>query len=183
VFCGSSAGARPEYTEAARALGQALLRRGLSLVYGGASRGLMGTVADTVLAGGGQVLGVMPRRLAGKEIVHAGLTELVVVDSMYERKRLMFERSNAFVTLPGGFGTLDELAEALTMSQLGLHAKPFGLYDVAGFFAPLVAFFDHAVAERFVRPEHRALVTVDTDPDRLLDALATAPVPSISKWL
>jgi uncharacterized protein (TIGR00730 family) len=184
VFCGSSAGARPEYATAARGMGEALLRRGLTLVYGGASSGLMGIVADTVLAGGGQVLGVMPRGLARKEILHAGLTELAVVDSMYERKRLMFERSDAFVTLPGGFGTLDELAEALTMSQLGLHAKPSGLLDVAGFYAPLIAFLDHAVAERFVRTEHRALVLVETDPDRLLDAIAEARPPApIGKWL
>jgi uncharacterized protein (TIGR00730 family) len=183
VFCGSSAGARPEYLAAARAMGEALVRGGLTLVYGGASRGLMGAVADSVLRQGGKVVGVMPGSLGRKEIVHEGLTELLIVDSLAERKRLMFERSDAFVTLPGGFGTLDELAEVLTMSQLGLHAKPSGLLDVAGFFDPLVAYFDRAVAERFVRPEHRALVMVDDDPDRLLATLAAARPPTVGKWV
>ena len=183
VFCGSSPGARPEYAAAAQAMGEALARRGLTLVYGGASRGLMGVLADTVLGRGGTVVGVMPKALGRAEITHAGLTELVIVDSMYERKRLMFERSDAFVTLPGGFGTLDELAEVLTMSQLGIHAKPCGLLDVAGFFDPLIAFFDRAVAERFVRPEHRALVTVGDDPELLLDELAKAAPPPLPKWL
>jgi hypothetical protein len=183
VFCGSSPGGREEYATVARAMGQALARRGLTLVYGGASRGLMGVLADTVLGMGGRVIGVMPRPLARAEIVHAGLSELLIVDSMYERKRLMFERSDAFVTLPGGFGTLDELAEVLTMSQLGLHAKPCGLLNVAGFFDPLIAFLDRAVAERFVRPEHRALVTVGDDPDALLDTLAAAPSSAVEKWL
>ena len=183
VFCGSSPGGRPEYLAAARALGQALARRGLTLVYGGASRGLMGVVADTVLGLGGTVVGVMPRLLARAEIVHDRLSELVIVESMYERKRLMFERADAFVTLPGGFGTLDELAEVLTMSQLGLHAKPCGLLDVAGFFDPLIAFFDRTVTERFVRPEHRALITVGDEPERLLDALAALPPAAVEKWL
>jgi uncharacterized protein (TIGR00730 family) len=183
VFCGSSPGARPEYAVAARALGQALARRGLTLVYGGASRGLMGAVADAVLAAGAPVVGVIPKALAREEIAHAGLTELLVVESLYDRKRLMFERADAFVTLPGGFGTLDELAEVLTMSQLGLHTKPCGLLDVAGFFEPLVAYFDRTVTERFVRPEHRALVTVGDDPDRLLDALERYQPPAIGKWL
>jgi uncharacterized protein (TIGR00730 family) len=164
-------------------MGQALARRGLTLVYGGASRGLMGVLADTVLGQGGTVIGVMPRGLARAEIAHAGLTEMHLVDSMYERKRLMFERADAFVTLPGGFGTVDELAEVLTMSQLGLLAKPCGLLDVAGFFDPLIAFFDRAVAERFLRPEHRALISVGEDPDRLLDALAVARPVAVEKWL
>jgi uncharacterized protein (TIGR00730 family) len=183
VFCGSSPGGRPEYLAAARALGETLARRGLTLVYGGASRGLMGVVADTVLGLGGTVVGVMPRLLARAEIVHDRLSELLIVESMYERKRLMFERADAFVTLPGGFGTLDELAEVLTMSQLGLQAKPCGLLDVAGFFEPLIAFFDRAVTERFVRPEHRALITVGDDPERLLDALAALPTIAVEKWL
>jgi uncharacterized protein (TIGR00730 family) len=183
VFCGSSSGARPAYAEAARALAGALARRGLTLVYGGASRGLMGTLADAALAAGVPVVGVIPRALARAEIAHAGLTELAIVDSLYERKRLMFERADAFVTLPGGFGTLDELAEALTMSQLGLHAKPCGLLDVDGFFDPLIAFFDRSVSERFVRPEHRALVTVEDDPDRLLEALERPQPPAVVKWM
>jgi len=184
VSCGSSPGARPAYLAAARAVGEALARRGLTLIYGGASCGLMGALADTVLGLGGRVVGVMPRGLARAEIVHSGLTELVLVDSLYERKRLMFEKADAFLTLPGGFGTLDELAEVLTMSQLGLHAKPCGLLDVAGFFAPLLAYLDRAVADRFLRPEHRALVMVGGDPDRLLDLLAGATPPAaVEKWL
>jgi uncharacterized protein (TIGR00730 family) len=183
VFCGSSPGARPEYTTAARAMGETLARRGLTLIYGGASRGLMGTLADAALGAGAPVVGVIPRALSRAEIAHDGLTELVVVDSLYERKRLMFERADAFVTLPGGFGTLDELAEVLTMSQLGLHAKPCGLLDVGGFFDPLMKFFDRLRFERFVRPEHRALITVGDDPDRLLDALERATPPTVTKWL
>jgi uncharacterized protein (TIGR00730 family) len=183
VFCGSSPGARPEYAAAARAMAGALARRGLALVYGGAARGLMGTLADAALAAGVPVVGVLPRPLAREEIAHAGLTELVIVDSLYDRKRLMFERADAFVTLPGGFGTLDELAEVLTMSQLGLHAKPCGLLDVGGFFDPLIAFLDRAVGERFVRPEHRALVTVGEDPDRLLEALEGFQPPAVGKWM
>jgi uncharacterized protein (TIGR00730 family) len=184
VFCGASPGGDPEYLAVARATGQALARRGQTLIYGGASRGLMGAVADSALAAGGQVIGVMPRLLAGPEIAHTGLTELVLVDSMYDRKRLMFERADAFVTLPGGFGTLDELAEVLTMSQLGLHAKPCGLLDVRGFFDPLLAYLDRAVTERFLRLEHRELVVVGSDPERLLDALAAlAPPVPVGKWL
>jgi uncharacterized protein (TIGR00730 family) len=182
VFCGSSSGARPEYSTAAQAMGQALARRGLALIYGGASRGLMGVLADAVLAARGAVVGVIPRPLARAEIAHAGLDELLIVDSLYERKRLMFERADGFVTLPGGFGTLDELAEALTMSQLGLHTKPSGLLDVAGFFDPFIAFLDRATTEGFVRPDHRALLTVESDPDRLLDALERARPPAVGKW-
>jgi uncharacterized protein (TIGR00730 family) len=183
VFCGSSAGARPEYAAAARAVAGALVRRGLTLIYGGASRGLMGELADAVLAGGGRVIGVMPRKLERRELLHQGLTELLVVESLAERKREMFARADAFVTLPGGFGTLDELAEVLTMSQLGLHAKPCGLLDVAGYFTPLLAFLDGAVSERFVRAEHRALVIADDDPERLLDRLEAAPPVTTEKWL
>jgi uncharacterized protein (TIGR00730 family) len=183
VFCGSSPGARPEFRAAAQAVAEVLARRRLTLVYGGASVGLMGELADAALAKGADVIGVMPRGLARKEIAHAGLTELVIVDSLHERKQQMFERSDAFVALPGGFGTLDELTEALTMSQLGIHAKPCGLLDVAGFFDPLVAYFDRAVAERFLRPEHRALVVVDTDPDRLIDRLLLHQPPTAEKWL
>jgi uncharacterized protein (TIGR00730 family) len=182
VFCGSSPGSRPEYGVMARTVGETLARRGLTLIYGGASRGLMGVLADAALGAGASVVGVIPRPLARAEIAHGGLTELVVVDSLYERKRVMFERADAFVTLPGGFGTLDELAEALTMSQLGLHAKPCGLLDVAGFFDPLIAFFDRARDERFVRPEHRALVIVERDPDRLLDALERTQPPAVGKY-
>lgn len=183
VFCGASPGGRPEYLAAARQVGALLARRGLTLVYGGASVGLMGAIADTVLAAGGSVFGVMPRGLGPREVTHAGLTELAVVDSLAERKQMMFARADAFITLPGGFGTLDELAEVLTMSQLGLHAKPCGLLNVAGFFDPLVAQLDRAVADRFLRPEHRALVLVDDHPERLLAALETHRPARVGKWL
>jgi uncharacterized protein (TIGR00730 family) len=172
VFCGSSSGNQPSYAAAARATGAALVARGLTLVYGGASRGLMGELADEVLRQGGRVVGVMPKGLDREERVHRGLAELLMVESLAERKRLMFERADAFITLPGGFGTLDELAEVLTMSQLELHAKPCGLLDVDGFFGPLVAYFDQAVAAGFLGAQHRALLLVERDPEVLLEALA-----------
>ncbi len=183
VFCGSAPGARPAYAAAAEALGALLAGRGLELVYGGASVGLMGVVADAALARGGKVFGVLPEVLADKERAHAGLTELRIVGSMHQRKALMAERADAFVALPGGFGTLDELFEILTWAQLGLHQKPIGLYDVEGFFAPLVAYLDHAAAERLLRPEHRAMLLVDTDPARLLDAMAAYRAPPLPKWI
>ena len=184
VFSGSSPGARPEYLAAARTLGEELATRGVELVYGGASVGLMAAVADTVLAAGGRVTGIIPRHLADKEVAHRGLSELRVTSTMHERKALMAELSDAFVALPGGFGTLKELTEILTWSQLGLHAKPCGLLDVADFYRSLLAFVDHAVAERFVRPEHRSLVLVDTEPGQLLDAMeAWSPLPPGDKWI
>jgi uncharacterized protein (TIGR00730 family) len=172
VFCGGGSGDRPSYAAAARATAAALVARGLTIVYGGASRGLMGELADEALRRSGRVIGVMPEGLEREERLHRGLTELLRVATLAERKQLMFERADAFIALPGGFGTLDELAEVLTLSQLGLHAKPCGLLDVDGFFAPLVAYFDHAVAAGFLRPEHRALLAVERDPEALLDALA-----------
>ena len=184
VFCGSSVGGQPAYAQAAERLGRALAARGLGLVYGGASVGLMGVLADTVLQAGGAVVGVMPRGLARREITHGALTELVLVDSLSARKQLMVARADAFVTLPGGFGTLDELAEVLTMAQLGQAPKPCGLLEVEGFFAPLLAFLDGAVRARFLRPQHRALLLVDDDPDRLLDTLAQQPpAPAVGKWI
>jgi len=171
VFAGSSAGARPEYLAAARALGAALARRGHDLVYGGSATGLMGAVADAVLEGGGTVCGVIPQFLVDKEIAHPALTELVVVSSMHERKREMARRASAFVALPGGLGTLEEFAEALTWAQLGLHTRPCGLLDVGGFYAPLLAFFDHACSEGFVNPNHRALIVRSADVSELLDRL------------
>ena len=171
VFCGSSAGNRPVYLEAARELGRLLAERGIGLVYGGASVGLMGELADAVLAGGGESIGVIPRRLVDRELAHAGLTELHVVETMHERKALMAGLSDAFVVLPGGAGTLDELFEALTWAQLGLHAKPIVLLDVEDFFEPLVALADHLAEEGFVRREHRALLGVERDPAVLLDRL------------
>jgi uncharacterized protein (TIGR00730 family) len=173
VFCGSSPGARPVYLEAARELGALLAERGIGLVYGGASVGLMGELADAVLAADGEAIGVIPRSLLGRELAHARLTELHVVETMHERKALMADLSGAFVALPGGAGTLDELFEALTWRQLGLHSKPIGLLDVDGFFEPLLALADHLVEEGFVRPEHRALLLVARDPAALLDRLGS----------
>jgi uncharacterized protein (TIGR00730 family) len=181
VFSGSSPGARPEYAAAAEALGRDLAGRGLRLVYGGASVGLMAMVADAALAAGGEVIGVIPRQLMDYKVAHHGLPELRVTGSMHERKATMAELSDGFVALPGGFGTLEEFAEALTWSQLGLQSKPCGLLDAAGYYRSLLAFFDYAVAERFVRAEHREMVLADTDPGRLLDAMERWTPPTISK--
>jgi uncharacterized protein (TIGR00730 family) len=172
VYAGSSPGADPAFAEAATALGTAIARRGLELVYGGGSVGLMGAVADAAMAAGGRVTGVIPRALEEREIGHRHLTELVVVETMHERKAQMASRSDVFVALPGGVGTLEELIEALTWTQLGIHRKPVGLLDVSGYWAPLLALIDHAVEQRFVRPEHRRDLVSGTDPDALLDELA-----------
>lgn len=174
VFCGSSAGARPAYARSARALGELLASRGIDVVYGGGAVGLMGELADAALVAGGKVIGVIPDALVAMEVAHDRLTELHVVRSMHERKALMAELSDAFVALPGGLGTLEELFEVLTWAQLGLHPKPCGLVDVEGFYAPLLACLDHAVVEGFVRPENRALVLDDVDPVRLLSRLSRA---------
>jgi uncharacterized protein (TIGR00730 family) len=183
VFCGSNPGARPEYAEAARLLGERIAGRGLRLVYGGGGIGLMGVVADAALAAGGEVVGVIPQHLVDRELAHPGVTDLRITGSMHERKALMADLAGGFVALPGGLGTLEELFEILTWSQLGLQSKPCGLLDVAGFFEPLLAFLDHTVAERFVSAEHRQLVLAERDPDELLDKLeAWQPRPS-SKWL
>lgn len=184
VFCGSNPGARTDYAAMARALGEELVARDLRLVYGGASVGLMGVVADTVLAGGGTAIGVIPQQLVDKEIAHPGLSELRVTGSMHERKALMADLSDGFIALPGGYGTLEEFAEVLTWSQLGFQHKPCGLLDVAGFYAPLLEFFDGAITERFIRVEHRRLVLSDDDPGALLDALESWTQPAATeKWL
>ena len=172
VFCGSSAGARPTYVETAAAFGAEVARRGMRLVYGGASVGLMGVVADAALAAGGEVVGVIPQHLVDHEVAHAGLTELHVTATMHERKAIMADLADAFVAMPGGLGTLEELAEILTWSQLGLQSKAFGLLDVEGYFDPLLDFLDHTVVEGFVSPAHRALVLADDRPAELLDRLA-----------
>jgi uncharacterized protein (TIGR00730 family) len=184
VYCGSSPGRRAAYLHEARQLGRILAERRLGLVYGGASVGLMGAVADAALQGGGEVLGVIPRNLEQREIGHRGLTRLHVVGSMHERKQKMADLADAFVALPGGMGTLEELSETLTWSMLGLHAKPLGLLDVDRYWRPLLAFLDHAVAEGFLRAEHRALVLDDADAARLLDRLAAwrSPTPTV-KWI
>jgi len=171
VFCGASSGRSPAYAEAARSFGAALAGRGLGLVYGGGRVGLMGAVADAALGGGGAVVGVIPQELVVRELAHGGLTELCVVGSLHERKALMSELSDAFVALPGGFGTLDELLEQLTWSQLGLHAKPIGLLDVAEYWRPLIELARHATEEGFVRESDLAAIAVATDAVALLDRL------------
>jgi uncharacterized protein (TIGR00730 family) len=171
VFCGASSGRSPSYAAAARAFGAAVAARGLGLVYGGGRVGLMGALADGALAAGGEVIGVIPRELVERELAHSGLSELHVVDSLHERKALMAELADAFAALPGGFGTLDELVEQLTWSQLGLHTKPIGLLDVAEYWLPLIALARHATAEGFVREVDLAAIAVATDADGLLDRL------------
>jgi hypothetical protein len=181
VFCGASSGRRTSYLEAARAFGATCARRGTGVVYGGGRVGMMGAVADAALAAGGEVIGVIPQELVERELAHDGLTELHVVGSLHERKAMMAELSGAFVALPGGFGTLDELAEQLTWSQLGLHAKPVGLLDVEEFWRPLVALARHMTDEGYVRESDIRSIVVGVEPDALLDALARVE-PRRPKW-
>jgi uncharacterized protein (TIGR00730 family) len=183
VFCGSASGARTSYSATASELGALLAREGIELVYGGAKVGLMGAVADAALAAGGQVFGVLPEGLADRERAHAGLTELRVVGSMHERKATMAERADAFIALPGGFGTLEELFEMVTWAQLGLHRKPCAILDVDGYYSGLVAFLDRASGEGLLRPEHRAMLLVDDDPARLLARLRAYQAPNVPRWL
>lgn len=172
VFCGANFGARPEFLQLATALGHRLAARKLGLVYGGGAVGLMGAVADAVLDGGGEVIGVIPESLVKREVAHAACTELIVVDDMFSRKARMMEDADAFISLPGGIGTLDELFEVLTWNQLGYLSKPNGLLDVAGFWDPLDALLDATVAGGFVRAEHRAVLMRESDPDILIDRLS-----------
>ncbi|MEA2454312.1 MAG: hypothetical protein QOI45_574 [Thermoleophilaceae bacterium] len=184
VFCGSSPGARPAYAEATAELGRLLAADGIGLVYGGGAVGLMGVLADSVLAAGGEAIGVIPQALVDREIGHSGLTELRVVGSMHERKALMAELADAFVALPGGLGTLEELFEVYTWAQLGLHRKPCGLLDVEHYYAGIVEFLEHAVREGFVREEHRAMLMVDRDPRALIERLREfAPETVQPKWI
>jgi uncharacterized protein (TIGR00730 family) len=164
VFCGSTSGERPEYAAAARELGDFLARRGIGLVYGGGHVGMMGQVADAALAAGGHVVGVIPEHLMRPEVAHQRLDELIVVDSMHTRKRTMAERADAFVVLPGGFGTFEEMFEMVTWLQLRLHEKPVGLVNCLGYFDHLLAFLRHAAAEGFIRPQHRGLLVVEPTP-------------------
>ncbi|MGZ3424351.1 MAG: LOG family protein [Polyangiales bacterium] len=182
VFCGSSAGVRPSYLEAARALGTTIARRGLGLVYGGASVGLMGAVANAALEAGGEVIGVLPKSLQAREIAHLSLSELHVVDSMHTRKAMMAERADAFIALPDGLGTMEELFEVMTWRLIGLHQKPCGLLDVDDYYAPLRAFFQKTIDEGFLRKDHLAL-EVSTDADTLLDKLAASPPIQVEKWV
>jgi len=183
VFCGSSPGRLPEYVAAATELGHELASRELEVVYGGASVGLMGALADAALAAGGTVIGVIPTRLVEHEIAHAHLTKLHVVETMHERKALMAELSEAVIALPGGSGTLDELFELFTWKQLGLHRKPLGLLDVAGYWRPLLAFLEHAVNERFLRAEYLEDLQVARDAGALVDLLAAHEHRSYDKWI
>ena len=183
VFTGSNAGARGEYADAAQQFGRELVSRGHELVYGGGNVGLMGVLADSVLACGGKVVGVIPEALLAKEVAHAGLSELRVVASMHERKALMSDLADAFVALPGGLGTLDELFEVLTWAQLGLHAKPYGILNVCNYFDTLLAFLDHAVDEGFLKSEHRAMVITADSPQDLLGRLASYRPSRVEKWI
>lgn len=183
VFCGSSSGTARAYRESAVALGRLLVARGLGLVYGGGSVGLMGALADAVMAAGGEAIGVIPDALAVREVAHHGLTELRVVPSMHARKALMVDLADGFVVLPGGYGTLDEMFEAVTWAQLGLHGKPVGLLNVARYFDTLIGFIDRAVAEGFITRENRGLILVSDRPEALLDALARHQPPSLPRWL
>jgi uncharacterized protein (TIGR00730 family) len=183
VFCGSNAGADPAYLAAADTVGRQLAQRGIRVVYGGGRVGMMGAVADAARAAGGEVVGVIPQQIFDLEIGHTGLDDLRVVGSMHERKALMAELADAFVALPGGIGTLEELFEVYTWAQLGIHAKPLGLLDVAGYYGPLAAFLDHAVAQRFLRAETRAMLAVADDFDGLLEALHAWQAAPTHKWI
>jgi uncharacterized protein (TIGR00730 family) len=183
VYCGASSGSRPDYAAAAREFGAILAERGFELVYGGGRRGLMGVLADAALASGVKVTGVIPQSLIAKEVAHESLTDLRVVASMHERKALMAELADAFVALPGGVGTLEEFFEIITWAQLGLHEKPHGFLNVAGFYDSLLAFLNHGVAERFIRAEYCQSVLSDTNPNRLLDKLVAARPVRVQKWI
>jgi uncharacterized protein (TIGR00730 family) len=183
VYCGSNPGRQAVYAEGARALAAALVARRIRLVYGGASVGIMGLLADAVLDAGGEVVGVIPDALVGKEIAHHGLSELLVTRSMHERKAKMVELADGFIAFPGGVGTLEELFEVWTWAQLGFHRKPCGLLNVAGYYDRLAEFLDHAAAEEFVRPAHRAMLIVEAQADRLLDRFEQYVPPAVAKWV
>jgi uncharacterized protein (TIGR00730 family) len=184
VFCGSSPGRDAVYAACARELGELLVQRGIGLVYGGARVGLMGTLADAVLQAGGEVTGVIPTALLEREIAHLGLTDLRTVGSMHERKALMADLSDGFIGLPGGLGTFEELLEIVTWAQLGMHRKPCGVLNVRGYYDGLVAFLDHAVGERFLRPEHRELLLVEATPGALLERVLAFETPAgVAKWI
>ena len=183
VYCGSSVGASPAYLEAARTLGRELALRGLGLVYGGASVGLMGAVADAVIEAGGRTVGVIPHSLATKEIAHPGLDELFVVSSMHERKARMAELSSGFIALPGGWGTLEELFESLTWAQLGFHSKPCGLLNIDNYYGHLEAFLEHQFEQQFVKQEFREMILMESEPSALLNRFAAYRAPRVKKWI
>lgn len=183
VYCGSSAGTDPAFREAAVAVGRELVRRGMGLVYGGGSVGLMGVVADAVLGGGGEVIGVIPRKLVELEKEHRGLTKLIETDTMHERKRLMMEHADGFLVLPGGYGTLEELFEVIAWLQLGFHHKPVGLLNVSGFYDLMLAHLDHMVKQGLLKEAHHALLLVNADLSGLLDSMAAFEPADAGKWL
>jgi hypothetical protein len=183
VFCGSNRGAREEYADAARALAGSLVRNDLTLVYGGGRVGLMGVIADEVLRLGGRAIGVIPRPLWDREVGHANLTEVRIVETMHERKATMADLSDGFIALPGGLGTLEEIFEIWTWAQLGMHAKPCGFLDVAGYYTPLMQFLDRAVSEAFMRPDMRAAAIVESDPDRMLARFREYVPPAVQRWI
>lgn len=183
VFCGSSHGAHPAYATAAKSAGAELARRGIALVYGGGNIGLMGVLADAVVAPGGHVIGVIPEALMAKEVGHRGLPDLRIVKTMHERKALMAELSDGFIALPGGIGTFEEFFEIVTWAQLGLHSKPCALLNVNGFYDPLLRLIDHAIAERFIKPKQRDLILVESDFNTLLDRMSLHQVPHEPKWI
>lgn len=185
VFCGSSEGAQPEYLQAATRLGEALVARGLGLVYGGANVGTMGQLANTVLSGGGEVIGVIPEGLVKKEVAYRRLQDLRVVQTMHERKSLMNELSDGFISLPGGLGTFEEFFEALAWGQLGIHTKPSGVVNVKNYYGKLLEFLDHAVTESFMQAEHRDMLLVHEDPSALLDLFENYQAPDVDKadWI
>lgn len=183
VFCGASPGGDPAYVAAARTMGHEIAARGLRLVYGGAKVGLMGALADAAMASGGEVIGVIPHALVDKEIGHEGLSRLLIVDSMHERKARMAELSDGFVALPGGVGTLEEIFEIWTWGQLGFHAKPAAFLNVHGYYDGLRSFLDHAVGEAFLRAPHRDMVIFREDCGEVLDALAAYTPPAVEKWI
>lgn len=183
VFCGSSFGRDPAYLEAAAATGQELVWSGWGLVYGGGRVGLMGVVADAVMAAGGEVIGVIPEKLATVELLHTGVRQMRVVASMHDRKALMANLSDAFIALPGGYGTLEELFEVITWAQLGMHSKPIGILNTNGYFDALLEFVDRSIKDGFVRPAHRHLFVVSSDPHELLARIATHHMPELPKWI
>ena len=183
VFCGSNPGNNPVFLRTAESLGRFLAQNDVELVFGGGSVGLMGKIADTVLAEGGRVIGVIPKSLADKEVAHEGLTELQIVDSMHTRKAMMEELSDGFIALPGGFGTFEELCEIITWAQLGFHSKPCGFLNVDGYYDPLIDLFDKATAERFVHPEHRKLVLIEKDIEKMFGKMVEYRAPKLEKWL
>ena len=183
VYCGSNPGKSTEFLASARTLAGELVQRDIGLVYGGASVGLMGEIADTVLAGGGEVIGVIPQALVDKEVSHPGLTELKIVNSMHERKEIMADLSDGFIALPGGLGTIEEIFEVLTWAQLGFHHKPCALLNVKGYYNQLTQFLNHAAAEGFIADTHREMLLVGEHPHSLLEVMATYKAPAVDKWI